>query len=191
MRDVLLEGTFVSLDVESTGFDPERSEIIEIALVRVEGGVITEKFSTLINPGDTIPRRITELTGITYAMVVGKPTFEEVLPKVLSFIGDSVLVAHNAKKDIQFIDKYHRRLYNKRFKPPHICTLNLSRNLLPSLKRHSLQDLADYFGIERAKSHRALEDAVTTAMVFLELLRILWHRLDVRDYLSIKRLSKA
>ncbi len=191
MRDVLLEGTFVSLDVESTGCDPERSEIIEIALVRVEGGMITEKFSTLINPGDTIPRRITELTGITYAMVVGKPTFEEVLPKVLSFIGDSVLVAHNAKKDIQFIDKYHRRLYNKRFKPPHICTLNLSRNLLPSLKRHSLQDLADYFGIERAKSHRALEDAVTTAMVFLELLRILWHRLDVRDYLSIKRLSKA
>ncbi len=191
MREILLESTFVSIDVEATGVDPSKSEIIEIACVRVEGGVITERFSNLIYPGYPLPQRITDLTGITNAMLVGKPKMEEVLPKFLKFVGDSVIVAHRVEKDIAFIDKYYRQLYGKRFRHPHICTLNLAKNILPDLRKYSLKDLADYFGIEYRRIHRAMDDAQTTALVFLELLKLLWHRLGIGDYLGVKKLSKG
>lgn len=190
MKNLLLESTFVSIDIEATGFDPSKADIIELACIRVEGGIITEKFSTLVNPGYFLPKNITELTGITNAMLVGKPKIEEVLPEFLKFIKDSILVAHKIEKDIAFIDKYYRRLYGKRFRPPHICTLSLAKNLLPNLKGYSLGDLADYFGIEYRRVHRAMDDAQTTAMVFLELLKILWYRLGIGNYLEVKRLSK-
>lgn len=190
MKELLLEGTFVSIDIEATGFDPSKSDIIEIACVRVEGGIITDRFSTLIDPGYPLPQSIKDLTGITNAMLVGKPKIEEVLPSFLKFVENSILVAHNVEKDISFIDKYHRRIYGERFRPPHICTLNLAKNLLPELKKYSLGDLADYFGIEYSRKHRAMEDAQTTAMVFLELLKILWYKLGIGDYLEVKRLSK-
>lgn len=137
-----------------------------------------------------LPQRVKELTGITNAMLVGKPTAEEVIPKFLKFIGDSVIVAHNVEKDMAFIDKYYRRLYGKKFKHPNLCTLKLSRSLLPELKRHTLKDLADYFGVEYGRLHRAISDAETTAMVFLELLKLLWHRLGLGSYLELKKLSK-
>jgi len=191
MKELLLESTFVSIDIEATGFDPSKSDIIEIACLRVEGGIITDRFSTLVNPGYPLPPKITELTGITNAMLVGKPKVEEVLPKFLKFIGDSVLVAHRVEKDIAFIDKYYRMLYGKRFRPPHICTLSLAKNVLPNLKRYSLKDLADQFGIEYRRVHRAMDDAQITALVFLELLKILWHRLGIGGYLEVKRLSKG
>ncbi|MFN3976252.1 MAG: PolC-type DNA polymerase III [Aquificaceae bacterium] len=190
MKDLLLEGAFVSIDIEATGFDPAKADIIEIACVRVEGGIITDRFSTLIDPGYPLPQKIRDLTGITNAMLVGKPKIEEVLPSFLKFVGDSILIAHKVEKDIAFIDKYYRRMYGERFRPPHICTLNLAKNLLPDLKRYSLGDLADYFGIEYNKKHRAMEDAQTTAMVFLELLKILWHKLGIGNYLEVKKLSK-
>ncbi|WPM31830.1 3'-5' exonuclease [Hydrogenobacter sp. T-2] len=191
MREILLESTFVSIDVEATGFDPSKSEIIEIACVRVEGGVITERFSSLVYPGYPLPQRITDLTGITNAMLVGKPKMEEVLPKFLKFVGDSVIVAHRVEKDIAFVDKYYKQLYGKRFRHPHICTLNLAKNILPDLRKYSLKDLADYFGIEYKRIHRAMDDAQITALVFLELLKLLWYRLGIGDYLGIKKLSKG
>ncbi len=191
MKDLLLEGTFVSIDTEATGFDPSRSDLIEIACVRVEGGVITERFSTLINPGYMLPQRVRELTGITNAMLVGKPTAEEVLPKFLGFIKDSIIVAHNVEKDMAFIDKYYRRLYGKRFRHPNLCTLKLSKSLLPELKRYTLKDLTDYFGINYPNPHRAINDAEATALVFLELLKLLWNRLRLGSYLELKRLSKG
>ncbi|MCS6998413.1 MAG: 3'-5' exonuclease [Aquificaceae bacterium] len=191
MKELLLESTFVSIDVEATGVDPAKSDIIEIACVRVEGGIITDSFSTLINPGYPLPQRITELTGITNAMLVGKPQMEEVLPGFLRFVRNSVLVAHRVEKDIAFIDKYYRRLYGKRFRPPHICTLNLAKNVLPNLKRYTLKDLADHLGVEYNRVHRAMDDAKTTAFVFLELLKILWNRLGIGEYLEVKKLSKG
>lgn len=191
MRELLLESTFVSIDVEATGIDPFKSDIIEIACVRVEGGVITDSFSTLVNPGHLLPQRITELTGITNAMLVGKPYMEKILPRFLKFVGDSVLVAHRVDKDIAFIDKYYRRIYGKRFRPPHICTFNLAKNILPNLGKYSLGDLADYLGVDYSRLHRAMDDAQTTAFVFLELLKILWNRLGIGDYLEVKKFSKG
>lgn len=191
MRELLLESSFVSIDVEATGVDPSKSDIIEIACVRVEGGIITDRFSTLVNPGYFLPQRITELTGITNAMLVGKPRMEDVLPRFLRFVGNNIIVAHRVEKDIAFIDKYYKELYGKRFRPPHICTFNLAKNVLPNLKRYTLKDIADYLGVEYRRVHRAVDDAQTTAFVFLELLKILWNRLGIGEYLEVKKLSKG
>lgn len=191
MREILLESTFVSIDIETTGFDEESADIIEIACIRVEGCVITERFSSLVNPGYLLPERIVKLTGITNAMIVGKPSIYEVLPRFLKFVENSIIVGHNIEKDIAFIDKAYRSLYGKRFKHPHICTLNLARNILPHVKKYSLKDLADYFNIKYRRLHRALDDAETTAYLFIELLNLLWNQLKVGDYLEIKKISKA
>ncbi|MFN7065324.1 MAG: PolC-type DNA polymerase III [Aquificaceae bacterium] len=190
MKELLFESTFVSIDIEATDFELARSDIIEIACVRVEGGIITERFSALVDPGYPLPEKIRSLTGITNAMLVGKPKIEEVFPRFLKFVDGAVLVAHKVDKDIAFIDKHYRRIYGKRFRPPHICTLSLAKNLLPDLGKYSLGELADYFGIEYIRRHRAMDDAQTTALVFLELLKILWHRLGIGNYLDIKKLSK-
>lgn len=191
MKEILLESTFVSIDIETTGFDEKSADIIEIACVRVECGVITEKFSSLVNPGYLLPERVVKLTGITNAMIVGKPNIYEVLPKFLKFIGNSIIVGHNVEKDMAFIDKAYRVLYGKRFKHPHICTLSLAKNILPHIKKYSLKDLADYFNIKYKRLHRALDDAETTAYVFIELLNLLWNQLKVGNYLEIKKISKA
>jgi DNA polymerase-3 subunit epsilon len=191
VRDHLLDGTFVAIDVETTGFDVEHAEIIDIGAVRVEGGIITESFSSLVDPGFFIPQRIKELTGITNAMIVGSPGIKEVLPRFLDFVGDSIIVGHNVYQDIKFINKYTRTWLGYRFKRPHICTLQLSRRVLPELKAYSLKEVADHLGIHYDRLHRALDDATTTANLFLALLGILWERYGIDDYFSIRRLAKT
>ena len=119
MRDNLLDSTFVVIDLETTGFDAERSEVIDIAAVRVEGGIITEKFSSLVYPGFFIPERIKKLTGITNAMLIGQPRIEEIFPSFLEFIGDYILVGHFVEQDLKFLDKYYRQLYGKKFRRPY------------------------------------------------------------------------
>ena len=191
MKDHLLDGTFVVIDIEATGFDVNHAEIIDVGAVRVEGGIITETFSSLVDPGFFIPDRRKDLTGITNAMLVGSPKIREVLPRFMEFIGDNIIVGHNVSQDIKFIDKYTRIYRGERFRRPYICTLELSRRLLPNLPGHSLKDLADYFGIDYSRLHRALEDALVTAHVFLELLKFLWSNYGIDDYFSIKRLAKT
>ncbi len=191
MRDHLLDGTFVAIDVETTGFDIKNAEIIDLGAVRVEGGIITETFSTLVDPGFFIPDHIKELTGITNAMIVGSPKIEEVLPEFMEFIGDSILVGHNINQDLRFLGKYSHLIPGARLKKPCICTLQLSRKLLPRLPSYSLKDVADSLGIGYRRLHRALDDAKVTAYVFLELLNMLWNNYGIDDYFSIKRLSKT
>jgi len=191
MRENLLDSTFVVIDLETTGFNPERAEVIDIAAVRVEGGIITDRFSSLVYPGFFIPDRIKELTGITNAMLIGQPRIEEVFPQFLKFIGDSILVGHFIEQDIRFLDKYYRRLYGKRFKRPTLCTLKLSRKLFPELKKYSLESLSDFFGYETNGIHRALKDAELTAHIFLRILNELWNRYGIGDYFSIKKLEKS
>jgi len=191
VRDHLLDGCFVAIDVETTGFDSNHAEIIDIGAVRVEGGIITDSFSSLVDPGFFIPDRIRELTGITNAMIVGSPRIGEVLPEFLDFIGDSIVVGHNVRQDIKFLTKYTRVYTGTKFRKPHICTLQLSRKLLPDLGKYSLKEVADHLGIEYERLHRALHDASVTAQVFLKLISILWNCYGIDDYFSIKRLTKT
>ena len=98
-----LKGTYVVFDLETTGFSSAKDKIIEIGAVKVENGEITDKYSTFVNPKIPIPFRITQLTSITDEMVMESPEIETILPQFLKFVGDAVLVAHNASFDVSFI----------------------------------------------------------------------------------------
>ncbi len=191
MRDHLLDGTFVAIDVETTGFDIKNAEIIDLGAVRVEGGIITDTFSTLVDPGFFIPDHIRELTGITNAMIVGSPRIESALPEFIEFIGDDIIVGHNITQDLRFLGKYSSFVPGANLKRPFICTLQLSRKILPRLPSYSLKNVADSLGISYQRLHRALDDAKVTAFIFLDLLEMLWNDYGIDDYFSIKRLSKT
>jgi DNA polymerase-3 subunit epsilon len=162
---------FVVVDLESTGGAPEGSGIIEIGAVRVECGRLTETFATLVNPGHPIPPFVSQLTGITDAMVAAAPSLTGVLPRFLAFASGGVLVAHNAAFDVGQLRAAARMLADHPLDPPTLCTLRLARRLMPGLRHRSLDALAAVLGIGCAGRHRALPDARIAAeilCVFLE-----------------------
>ncbi|MFC1490594.1 helicase C-terminal domain-containing protein [Candidatus Latescibacterota bacterium] len=160
--------TFVSFDVETTGLDPKKNEIIEIGAVKVENGEFIEEYSEFVYPGCPIPDFITHLTGISDSDVAEAESIQTVLPTFLDFADGYILLGQNVNFDISFIN-------NKRmaYKGPFIDNIELARILLPQLHSYSLENLIDYFNIKTDARHRALEDAKATAEVFLLLLDIL------------------
>ena len=140
-NDKPLSQSFVVFDIETTGFSSTNDKITEIGAVKIENYKVVDRFSELINPEADISYKIQELTGITNDMVKDKPTIEEVLPRFLEFVGDSVLVAHNADFDMGFIAQKSRQL-GLEFNNKSVDTLMLGRILLPHLKRHRLDDIA-------------------------------------------------
>ena len=171
-NDKELSQTFVVFDIETTGFSNTNDKITEIGAVKVENFKVVDKFSELINPQKDISYKIQELTGITNDMVKDKPTIDEVLPKFIEFIGDSVLVAHNAEFDMSFISEKCRQ-QNIEFKNKSIDTLTLARVLLPELKRHRLNVVAKALGVPLLNHHRAVDDAQATALIFIKFLEML------------------
>ncbi len=161
---------FIVVDTETTGTSSRSDRLIEIAGVRVQGGEITDEFSTLINPGVIIPSRITRLTRITNGMVYGKPAASEVLPVFLSFLDEGVLVAHNASFDIGFINAELTRAGQSPLDHTSLCTLRLARRTLKGLRSKGLTALAAFYGIPIRGRHRALGDALATAQVLLRLI---------------------
>lgn len=160
---------YIAFDIETTGLDPMYDEIIEIGAIKIEDGKEIETFSTLIKPEYEIDEFITELTGITNEMVMDAPKINEVLPKFMDFINDSVILGHNVNFDINFI---YDNLINEDMKPitnDFVDTLRLSRRLLPELKHHRLSDLANYYNIDTTGSHRSLTDVRITIDIFKNL----------------------
>jgi DNA polymerase-3 subunit epsilon len=142
------EATFTVVDLETTGLNPKTSEIIEIAAIKVEGNVITERFHTLVKPSiGFIPEHITKLTGITNPLVIDKPKIEQVFPHFLEFTKNSIIIAHNAKFDISFLNEASFQLTGKLIQNPVICTLVLANRLFSDLKSKSLTNLAYHFNI--------------------------------------------
>lgn len=171
-NDKELSQTFVVFDIETTGFSNTNDKITEIGAVKIENFKIVDRFSELINPEKDISYKIQELTGITNDLVRDKPTIEEILPKFMEFVGDSVLVAHNAEFDTGFISQKCREQgleYNNKS----IDTLMLARILLPNLKRHRLNVVAKALGIPLLNHHRAVDDAEATAHIFNKFLDML------------------
>ncbi|MDR1801414.1 MAG: PolC-type DNA polymerase III [Lachnospiraceae bacterium] len=163
-----LDSNFVVFDIETTGFNNIHDKIIEIGAVRIENGKITDKFSCLIDPGITIPSRISELTGIFNWDVTGKPGIETVLPEFLEFSKDCVMVAHNSDFDIGFIEQ-NARYQDIETDFTVIDTVGLSRALLPDLSNHKLDTVSKELGIKLENHHRAVDDAYATAEIFLSL----------------------
>ncbi len=182
------ETEFVVFDLETTGAKTPPCRITEIGAYRVKGGEIIDEFHTLVNLETPIPIFISQLTGITDRMVKDAPKFGDVAGDFLEFIGDSVLVAHNAHFDIRFLNHEIGRIYaDYRVGNPHLCTVQLSRKLLPDIDNHRLNTVAQYFSVALVNHHRASEDARATAHIFVNLLEEL-NRRGVRDLATAKRL---
>lgn len=185
------EATFTVVDLETTGLNPKTSEIIEIAAIKVEGGIITEKFNTLIKPSiGFIPENITKLTGITNPLVIDKPKIEQVFPEFLDFIKDSIIIAHNAKFDLSFLNETSYQLTGKLIQNPIICTLMLSSALFPDLKSKSLSHLAYHFNITYKRKHRALSDAEVTYELFKKIVEYL-QQYNINKVMDLIRLSNG
>lgn len=181
----LLEEEWVVVDVETTGGSPDHGHrVTEVAAVRVSGGRIVDSFATLVNPERRIPSMITSLTGITNAMVETAPTFRVVADQVAEAIRGRVFVAHNASFDWRFVGAEMERC-RQRLEGRQLCTVRLSRKLLPQLPSRSLDSLALFFGLEIEARHRALDDAVATAHVLLRLLEMLAER-EVHDWMAVE-----
>jgi DNA polymerase III epsilon subunit family exonuclease len=186
----LSETDFVVFDIETTGPKMPPSRIMELGAVRVSGGRIVSEFQTLVNPLMPIPPFISGLTGIRDEMVADAPTFDKVAADWLLFADTAVLVAHNAIFDVGFINHEIRSLFpGRRMMNAHICTVSLSRRLLPELKSFRLVALAEHFAVPHGARHRAGDDARATASIFLRLLEHL-HENGVRDLDGARRFKK-
>ncbi len=178
---------FVVFDLETTGAKTPPCRVTEIGAYRVKGGKITEEFQTLVNPETPIPPFISQLTGISDKMVRTAPKFREIASDFLDFIGDSVLVAHNAHFDMRFLNHEIGKVYeNYRVGNPSLCTVRLSRRLVPNIENHRLNTLANYYSVALVNHHRASDDAHATAHIFVNLLAQL-HNLGVRDLATAKK----
>ena len=179
---LLSELDFVVVDVEATGAKTPPNRLIELGAYRIRGGQIVEKFLSLVNPEIPIPRFVMSLTGISNEMVKSAPVFAEVAPRWLDFVSDSVLVAHNAGFDTSFLNHEISRVYpGHRMLNPHLCTVRLSRRVLPDLSNHRLDTIASHFSIPITSRHRAGSDALATAEIFLLLLSKLEEEHGVKD----------
>ncbi|MBY0517228.1 MAG: GIY-YIG nuclease family protein [Bacteriovoracaceae bacterium] len=149
---------FAVVDIETTGANSSGNKITEVAIVCVDDGVVTEEWSSLINPERSIPWGITKLTGITDEMVASAPKFFSVAKKIVELTEDRIFVAHNAFFDYRFLQSEFSDL-GYTFKRDVWCTVRLSRKAFPGLKSYSLHNLSLHFGLNRLAEHRALDDA--------------------------------
>lgn len=167
----LFEVTFCVLDLETTGGSPRDCEITEIGAVKYQHGMEVGSFQTLVDPGGSIPPLITILTGITRAMVVDAPDIAGALPGFLEFIGTAVIVGHNVRFDMSFLDAAAQRLGYERLTNDRVDTAALARRLVRNeVHNLKLQTLAAHFRSPITPNHRALSDAQATAHVFHGLL---------------------
>lgn len=157
---------YVAFDLETTGKEPRRDEIIEIGAVRISAGEPAEEFSSLIKPSRLLPPLITKITGITDRDLEDAPTVSEVLPKFLDFIGSSTLIAHNAEFDYAFLKRAARRILGRKLANATYCTLLAARARMPG-QDHRLGEVARALGIELKDWHRATADARAAAAIFL------------------------
>ncbi|GAC1367800.1 MAG: exonuclease domain-containing protein [Hymenobacter sp.] len=162
---------YAIIDLETTGGQPTQDRITEIAIYIHDGENIVEEYATLLNPGRAIPAFISQLTGITNDMVSDAPKFHEVARKVVELTEGCVFVAHNVRFDYSFLKKEFADLgYNYSRKT--LCTVRLSRALMPGQPSYSLGKLCQNIGIPLANRHRAAGDAHATALLFGRLLKI-------------------
>ena len=178
-RGQSLDSTFVVFDIETTGFSAVNDRIIEIGAVKVENGMITEKFSEFVNPERPIPFEIEKLTSINDRMVEDAPNISVILPKFMDFCGGSVLVAHNADFDTGFI-RHNCEVLGLPYDYTYVDTLGIARSFLEGLKNYKLDTVVEAMGCTLANHHRAVDDAGATADVFVRFLER-FKKKNIRD----------
>ena len=174
---------YAIVDIETTGGYAAHHRITEIAIYHHDGIQVTETFHTLVNPGRNIPYYITGLTGITSEMVFSAPTFQDVAQQVHEKLEGKIFVAHNAHFDYSFLKKELEQA-GINWNSKKLCTVRLSRKIIPGLRSYSLGSLAESLGIEITNRHRAGGDAAATVRIFDELLQ------RDRDHYILKALKR-
>ena len=167
-----IDTTYCVLDLETTGFSFRTEKITEVGIMKVKNGEVIDEFSCFVNPEKPIPQRVVEVTNITDEMVKDAETIDKVMPKILEFVGDSVLVAHNADFDIGFL-KYNATQLGLSLENTYLDTLRLAKDLFPDYKKYKLGKIAENLGIKVEVAHRALDDVDTTVKVLNVMLNML------------------
>ncbi|MGM8211718.1 PolC-type DNA polymerase III [Virgibacillus sp. W0430] len=181
----LKDATYVVFDVETTGLSAVYDTIIELAGVKIYQGEIIDRFESFANPHKPLSNRIIEITGITDDMLVDAPEVDNVLRNFQEWMGDSILVAHNASFDIGFLNEGFKRMGFEQVKNPVIDTLELARLLYPDLGNHRLNTLCKLLDIELTQHHRAIYDAEATGYMFWKFVQ----DLQSKDILNHKQLN--
>ncbi len=170
-----LDVQYCVLDLETTGLSFRTEKITEVGIMKVKNGEVIDEFECFVNPQKPIPPQVVEVTHITDDMVKDAETIDKVFPKILDFIGDSVLVAHNADFDIGFL-KHNAKLLGYSLENTYIDTLRLAKELFPDYKKYKLGIIAENLGIKVDVAHRALDDVDTTVKVFNIMIKMLKER---------------
>ncbi len=171
-QDCSFDDEFVAFDLETTGLSPKSDKIIEIGAVIMKNGKEISRYQTFVDPHQKLLKETTDLTGITDDMLKGAPSIKQVLPEFLEFVGDRVLVAHNADFDTSFIREACRKL-GYEYKFTSADTLVLSQNLMTKLSRHKLNIVAAALSLPEFNHHRAADDAVTCGLIMAKFMEMM------------------
>lgn len=182
---------FTVFDTETTGLEPRLCRVVEAGAIRFDAKGIKARFNALINPGTPMPPEVTKINGITDAMLAGQPDAAGALPDFIRFIGDSVLIAHNAPFDVSFINEELARLGKPALKNRVIDTRIFAKEMFPDLPKYALQELAVRFGIQAIDAHRAEDDARVCMELFLVCLKRLREKLGVQAGQNVAEASGA
>lgn len=164
---------YIIVDIETTGLEPANNEIIEIAALKIEKGEISDVFNHLIKIAFPLPKEIIKITGITDEMLEEGGEKRQILNGFADFIGETPLVAHNVEFDIPFLKHHLEKTGSPKITNPQICTLKLSRRLLPGMPGYKLQKVAEHFQVPTPVLHRAIADTEITFQIWLKLIEIL------------------
>lgn len=160
--DVPLDDPIIVLDFETTGLNTREDRIIEIGAVKLAHGEIIDSFSMMVDPKRPLPPEITRITGITDQMVMGQPTAEEALPKLIAFMDGHTIAAHNARFDCSILASELKRI-GQTYDAPEMDTLTMAQKLYPDMARYRLGALCKRLGVSLKNAHRAVHDATATA----------------------------
>ncbi len=164
-----IDTEYCVFDLETTGISHITEKITEVGIIKIKNGEIIDTFECFVNPEKPIPEEVVAVTHITDEMVADAETIDKVMPKVLEFMGDSVLVAHNADFDIGYM-KYNCEKLGLKFENTYIDTLRLAKAIFPEFSKYKLGIIADKLGIKVDVAHRALDDVKTLVAVFKEMI---------------------
>src|SRR5688500_18437750 len=178
------ERKYAIVDIETTGGLATRDKITEIAIVLHDGQKVLDQYQTLINPERSIPPYISTMTGITDQMVADAPLFCQVAKDIVLKTEGAIFVAHNARFDYGFLREEFSRL-GYTYTRKQLCTVRLSKKMLPELRSHSLESLIRHFSIKVNARHRALDDALATAEVFQHITKTGYGQSEASDIINM------
>src|ERR1051325_882838 len=161
---------FAVVDVEATGSAPPAGKLLEVAVAMLDGGAVHLAYDVLLDPGTPVPAAVVRLTGITDQMVAGCPRFADVAPRLGRVLEDAIFVAHNARFDWRWLARECVAAGVPAPQGAPLCTIRLTRRLVPELRHRRLDPVAAFFGVENPARHRAFGDALATAYILRALL---------------------